>query len=94
MPTILIDQLDGSVLAHDCGDGDTLRGAWLHAGGSRAPACHRASCGRCRFLLVEGEIATTSRLPRTDAAPAWRLGCRSYPLGDCRVRFEAPAPGA
>ncbi|MDR2108522.1 MAG: ASKHA domain-containing protein, partial [Coriobacteriales bacterium] len=55
-----------------------------------APCAGNGSCGKCRLLLLEGEVAHdySPALAADDFALGWRLACRSHVCGD--ASFELP----
>lgn len=84
--------IDGTDIAFDCPDGDTVLRAALRAGHGFPYECNVGSCGNCRFALLDGTV-----VHRRADAPAWSerdrkrnrfLGCQSEPGSDCTIKVR------
>jgi uncharacterized 2Fe-2S/4Fe-4S cluster protein (DUF4445 family) len=56
----------------------------------------RITCGKCRVKLISGDLSpmddAESALLQGDSVSGVRLACRAYPLTDCVINLNVPAP--
>lgn len=88
----------GADILIDCRENESLLEAMTRQQIYVDGACGgRGTCGKCKVLLLEGDIAVTSFdrkvLTQQELAKGWRLSCKAYPSSDCRVRQSPGTDG-
>lgn len=89
----------------DCHKGESLQDAMTRQNIYVSAACGgRGTCGKCRVLLLQGEIDITSfdrkLFTEEELIQGLRLSCKAYPTTDCMIKlmtgdetdFEVVAP--
>ena len=86
MRRVLVRQFEETL---EVPEGDTILDAALDEGWDFPFFCRGGTCGKCKSLLVSGEVDLKPyahfALPDAERARGYVLACRAVPLTDCEI---------
>ncbi|MGB8453821.1 MAG: ASKHA domain-containing protein [Anaerocolumna sp.] len=76
----------------ECKEKETLLEAMIHGGIYLSAVCGgNGTCGKCKILLQDGELAITHAdekyFSENELGLGWRLSCQAYPHYPCKVKL-------
>lgn len=76
----------------ECGENESILEALVRQGIYVSAACGgRGTCGKCKLMLLYGELAITSfdraKISEKELKEGYRLSCKALPVSDCTIKL-------